>query len=158
MRALPRGTQRASMPSLKYLGNKTPYVDRYDPKLLEAFDNPHPNLDIFTRLYSQEFTSLCPITAQPDFASLSIHYIAHLKMVESKSLKLYLFSFRNEGMFGEDCVGRILNDLVALLEPKYLEVQAQFTKRGSIALEPFVNYARKEYQDFKQKRLLERFC
>ncbi|BCD45813.1 preQ(1) synthase [Helicobacter suis] len=141
------------MQGLSHLGHKTPYIDKYDPSLLEAFDNPHPHLDIFTRLYTEEFTSLCPITSQPDFASLSINYIAHLKMVESKSLKLYLFSFRNEGMFGEDCAGKILNDLVALLKPKYLEVQAKFSKRGSIALEPFVSYAIKDYQTLKQQRL-----
>ncbi|WP_199766285.1 preQ(1) synthase [Helicobacter heilmannii] len=143
------------MPSydLHYLGAKTPYIDKYDPTLLEAFANPHPSLDIFTRLVSAEFTSLCPITAQPDFATIYINYIAGAKMVESKSLKLYLFSFRNEGMFGEDCVGKILNDLVALLQPKYLEVLAKFTKRGSIAIEPFANHAIPGYEDLKRQRL-----
>ncbi|WP_162982144.1 MULTISPECIES: preQ(1) synthase [Helicobacter] len=143
--------------SLSHLGGKTSYAQHYSPHLLEAFDNPHPGQDIFTCLESQEFTSLCPITAQPDFARVRIAYIAHLKMLESKSLKLYLFSFRNEGIFGEDCVGKILNDLVALLAPKYLEVQAYFSARGGITITPFANYATQDYQHFKQERLLRAY-
>ncbi|WP_162983030.1 preQ(1) synthase [Helicobacter mehlei] len=144
------------MPStLSHLGAKTHYAQHYSPHLLEAFENPHPGQDIFTCLESQEFTSLCPITAQPDFARVRIAYIAHLKMVESKSLKLYLFSFRNEGVFGEDCVGKILNDLVALLVPKYLEVQAHFSARGGITITPFANYATPDYASLKEQRLLK---
>lgn len=141
--------------NLSHLGSKTSYPTTYSPHLLEAFENPHPGQDIFTTLESEEFTSLCPITAQPDFARVRIAYIAHLKMVESKSLKLYLFSFRNEGVFGEDCVGKILNDLVALLEPKYLEVHAHFSARGGITITPFANYATPDYADFKRQRLLK---
>ena len=73
-----------------------------------------------------EFTSLCPITGQPDFAKITINYIPNVKMVESKSLKLYLFSFRNQGDFHEDCINIIMKDLVKLMEPKYLEVKGIF--------------------------------
>ena len=90
-----------------------------------------------------EFTSLCPITGQPDFATITISYVPDIKMVESKSLKLYLFSFRNHGDFHEDCVNVIMKDLIKLMNPKYIEVWGKFTPRGGISIDPYCNYGRK---------------
>lgn len=103
-----------------------------------------------------EFTSLCPITGQPDFATIYISYIPNIKMVESKSLKLYLFSFRNHGGFHEDCVNTILNDLVELMEPRYIEVWGKFTPRGGISIDPYVNYGipNTQYEEMARYRLL----
>ena len=123
------------------LGNqKTIYNDHYAPEVLETFTNKHPGNDYMVTFCCPEFTSLCPITGQPDFAKIRINYIPNVKMVESKSLKLYLFSFRNQGDFHEDCVNIIMKDLVKLMEPKYLEVKGIFTPRGGISIYPFANY------------------
>ncbi|MBO5999142.1 MAG: preQ(1) synthase, partial [Lachnospiraceae bacterium] len=99
---------------------KTQYSMDYDPGVLETFDNKHPGTDYFVKFNCPEFTSLCPITGQPDFATIIISYVPDKKLVESKSLKLYLFSFRNHGDFHEDVVNVIKNDLVALMDPKYI--------------------------------------
>lgn len=123
------------------LGEKTPSPADYDPGLLEAFDNKNPGRFAWTSLVCTEFTSLCPKTGQPDFAKIFINYVADKKMVESKSLKLYLFSFRNHGDFHEDCVQTICDDLVQILKPKYLEVIGEFTPRGGIAIFPFASAA-----------------
>lgn len=128
--------------ALTRLGHPTVYPDSYAPHLLETFPNKHPGRDYRVRFNCPEFTALCPITGQPDFATILIDYIPDLRMVESKSLKLYLFSFRNHGSFHEDCVNIILNDLVALMEPRYLEVTGFFTPRGGISIYPFANYGR----------------
>ena len=104
---------------LSLLGRKTEYRQDYAPEVLEAFDNKHPGNDYWVRFNCPEFTSLCPITGQPDFAEIRICYIPDVKMVESKSLKLYLFSFRNHGAFHEDCVNIIMKDLIHLMNPKY---------------------------------------
>ncbi|HAJ74334.1 MAG TPA: preQ(1) synthase, partial [Lachnospiraceae bacterium] len=90
---------------LTILGNRnTIYKTNYDPDVLESFENKHQENDYFVKFNCPEFTSLCPITGQPDFAAITISYVPDVKMVESKSLKLYLFSFRNHGAFHEDCV------------------------------------------------------
>ena len=104
-----------------------------------------------------EFTSLCPITGQPDFAKITINYIPNVKMVESKSLKLYLFSFRNQGDFHEDCINIIMKDLVKLMEPKYLEVKGIFTPRGGISIYPFANYGQPDtkYEKIAENRLFD---
>ncbi|NLC81467.1 MAG: NADPH-dependent 7-cyano-7-deazaguanine reductase QueF [Lentisphaerae bacterium] len=122
--------------------NGTAYADRYDPALLETFDNKHADTDYWVTFTCPEFTSLCPVTGQPDFATLTIQYIPDVRMVESKSLKLYLFSFRNHGDFHEDCVNVILKDLRALMAPKYIEVWGRFSPRGGISIDPYVNYGR----------------
>ena len=109
--------------NLTLLGsNHTEYKTDYDPSLLETFSNKHPDNDYFVKFNCPEFTSLCPITGQPDFATIYISYVPDKLMVESKSLKLYLFSYRNHGDFHEDCVNKIMKDLIALLDPKYIEV------------------------------------
>ena len=103
----------------------TTYPTDYAPEVLETFDNKHPENEYLVTFNCPEFTSLCPKTGQPDFAKIIINYIPRMKMVESKSLKLYLFSFRNHGDFHEDCVNIIMKDLVKLMDPKYLEVIGQ---------------------------------
>lgn len=141
---------------LSLLGNKkTVYKDTYAPEVLETFINKHPENDYMVTFDCPEFTSLCPITGQPDFARIKINYIPNVKMVESKSLKLYLFSFRNQGDFHEDCVNIIMKDLVSLMEPKYLEVKGIFTPRGGIAIYPFANYGQKgtKYEKIAEERL-----
>lgn len=127
---------------LTLLGAKTEYKQDYAPEVLETFINKHPGNDYWVRFNCPEFTSLCPITGQPDYATIHIDYLPDLKMVESKSLKLYLFSFRNHGAFHEDCINIIMKDLIRLMEPKYIEVTGIFTPRGGISIYPFANYGR----------------
>ena len=127
---------------LKALGRKTTYSQDYDPGVLETFENRHPDNDYWVRFNCPEFTSLCPITGQSDFAEIRISYIPDRRMVESKSLKLYLFSFRSHGDFHEDCVNTIMKDLIALMDPKYIEVTGLFTPRGGISIWPYANYGR----------------
>lgn len=125
------------------LGQKeTKYVLDYNPEVLEAFDNRHPEYDYFVKFNCPEFTSICPITGQPDFATITIAYVPNKKLVESKSLKLYLFSFRNHGDFHENCVNVIMKDLIKLLDPKYIEVQGKFTPRGGISIHPYCNHGK----------------
>ncbi len=128
--------------NLQQLGHKVPYRTNYAPEVLEAFENRHPEHDYWVEFLCPEFTTLCPITGQPDFAEIRIMYIPDERMVESKSLKLYLFSFRNHGDFHEDCVNIILKDLVRLMAPRYIEVTGIFTPRGGIAIHPYVNYGK----------------
>ena len=100
------------MEKLTLLGNQNvTYANEYNPNILEVFENKHQDHDYFVKFNCPEFTSLCPITGQPDFATITISYVPDIKMVESKSLKLYLFSFRNHGAFHEDCVNIIMEDL-----------------------------------------------
>ena len=130
------------MEELNSLGKSTVYDFNYHPEVLETFDNKHPGNDYRVKFNCPEFTTLCPITGQPDFATLYISYIPNLKMVESKSLKLYLFSFRNHGDFHEDCVNIIMKDLIKLMDPRYIEVWGKFTPRGGISIDPYCNYGK----------------
>ena len=129
---------------LTLLGRKTEYKQDYAPEVLEAFDNKHPENDYWVRFNCPEFTSLCPITGQPDFAEIRISYIPDVKMVESKSLKLYLFS--------------IMKDLIRLMNPKYIEVTGLFTPRGGISIYPYANYGRPgtKYERMAEQRLMNR--
>jgi 7-cyano-7-deazaguanine reductase len=140
---------------LKALGKVTDYKTDYDPSVLETFINKHPENDYWVRFNCPEFTSLCPITGQPDFAEIRIEYIPDIKMVESKSLKLYLFSFRNHGDFHEDCVNKIMKDLIHLMNPKYIEVSGFFTPRGGISIYPYANYGRPgtKYEELAEYRM-----
>ncbi len=133
----------------------TNYPQTYSPKVLEVFDNKNPDSRAWTTFICTEFTSLCPKTAQPDFAKVFINYIADKKMVESKSLKLYLFSFRNHGDFHEDCIQKICNDLAKIMKPHYLEVIGEFTPRGGIAIFPFSSYSSndKQYTQMREQRM-----
>lgn len=133
---------------------KTVYPTDYAPEMLETFVNKHPDNEYLVTFNCPEFTSLCPKTGQPDFAKIIISYIPRERMVESKSLKLYLFSFRNHGDFHEDCVNIIMKDLVTLMDPKYIEVTGIFTPRGGISIYPFANYADDQHQELRQARLV----
>ncbi|WP_280771103.1 preQ(1) synthase [Salipaludibacillus daqingensis] len=140
------------------LGNtNVDYKMDYDPSILESFENRHPHRNYFVKFNCPEFTSLCPKTGQPDFATIYISYIPEEKMVESKSLKLYLFSFRNHGDFHEDCMNTILDDLVKLMDPRYIEVWGKFTPRGGISIDPYVNYGKPDtkWEAFAESRLLQ---
>jgi 7-cyano-7-deazaguanine reductase len=130
------------MNSITHLGNKTEYPKEYNPALLESFDNKHPENDYWVKFNCPEFTSLCPITGQPDFAAIYISYIPNKKLVESKSLKLYLFSYRNHGAFHEDCINIIKKDFIKLLDPKYIEVLGKFMPRGGLSIDPYCNYGK----------------
>ncbi|MBO4500329.1 MAG: NADPH-dependent 7-cyano-7-deazaguanine reductase QueF [Bacteroidaceae bacterium] len=140
---------------LKALGEKTGYNYSYSPELLEAFANQHTDNDYWVRFNCPEFTTLCPITGQPDYAEIRIGYIPDLRMVESKSLKLYLVSFRNYGGFHEDCVNIIMKDLIRLMDPKYIEVTGFFLPRGGISIHPYANYGKPgtPYEQLAQQRL-----
>ena len=140
------------------LGNTAvKYPTEYDPNILETFKNTHPENEYLVTFTCPEFTSLCPKTGQPDFAKIFINYIPREDMVESKSLKLYLFSFRNHGDFHEDCVNIIMKDLVRLMNPRYLEVIGLFTPRGGISIYPFANYGDAEHQDLVRSRMAAAF-
>lgn len=138
------------MPELKHLGRKS--VVNYDnpqSATLEAVPNPFFSAESnpakvtgTVSITALEFTSLCPITGQPDFATIEIEYVPREKLVESKSLKLYLGEFRQHGEFHEACINRIANDLVALLDPEYLFVIGKFTARGGIMIHPRAEYRR----------------
>lgn len=139
---------------LKSLGKKTEYRMDYAPEVLETFENKHHENDYWVQFNCPEFTTLCPITGQPDFGEIIIKYIPDVKMVESKSLKLYLFSFRNHGDFHEDCVNIIMKDLIRLMDPRYIEVTGLFKPRGGISIFPFANYGRKgtKYEKLAEHR------
>jgi 7-cyano-7-deazaguanine reductase len=142
---------------LSQLGSgQTQYKYEYAPELLETFSNMHRENDYWVTLNADEFTSLCPITNQPDFGTLIINYIPDIKMVESKSLKLYLFSFINNGEFHEDVVNKIGKDLVTLMEPKYLEVVGLFYPRGNVSIHPrfFYSNREKKYKKIEKYRFL----
>ena len=138
------GRNKEELNGVTLLGNQgTKYPMDYAPEMLETFVNKHQDTDYFVKFNCPEFTSLCPRTGQPDFATIYISYVPDVKMVESKSLKLYLFSFRNHGDFHEDCINIIMKDLVKLMDPKYIEVWGKFTPRGGISIDPYTNYGRK---------------
>ena len=129
--------------NLTKLGSaRTEYKTDYDPSVLESFSNRHPGNDYFVKFNCPEFTSLCPITGQPDYATIIISYVPDERLVESKSLKLYLFTYRNHGDFHEDVVNTIMKDLIALLDPKYIEVWGRFLPRGGLSIDPYCNYGK----------------
>lgn len=130
------------------------YPTDYAPQMLETFPNKHPENEYLVTFTCPEFTSLCPKTGQPDFGRIIINYIPGKEMVESKSLKLYLFSFRNHGDFHEDCVNIIMKDLISLMDPKYIEVKGIFTPRGGIAIHPFANWGDPDHQHIVAARML----
>lgn len=142
---------------LHALGKKTEYRQDYAPEVLETFENKHQTNDYWVQFNCPEFTTLCPITGQPDFGEIIIKYIPDVRMVESKSLKLYLFSFRNHGDFHEDCVNIIMKDLVKLMDPRYIEVTGLFKPRGGISIFPFANYGRPgtKYEKLAEQRFMQ---
>ena len=152
---MPEGRE---MEGLQALGAKTKYSQDYDPSVLETFIKRHQENDYWVQFNCPEFTSLCQIKGQKDFAEIRISYIPDVKMVESKSLKLYLFSYRNHGDFHEDCVNKIMKDLIRLMDPKYIEVTGIFTPRGGISIYPYANYGRPgtKYEEMATQRLVNR--
>ena len=132
-------------------GSTTYRYDRPEPAVLEWFPSPFAIAEMNPagvtgkiHIVCPEFTSLCPMTGQPDFATIVIDYIPRERCVESKSLKLYLCGFRNFGEFHESCVNRIANDLIKLLDPAWLKVEGQFTPRGGIPFWPSAEYTRQD--------------
>lgn len=123
--------------NLKQLGSqKTAYeYDQPDVAQLEVFDYEADHRQLIG-WKTDEFTSLCPKTGQPDFANIDICYVPNHKGVESKSLKLYLFRYRNHGAFHEDCIAKITSDLVEAIDPLFIRVIGDFTRRGGIAIKP----------------------
>ena len=115
--------------------------------ILETFDNQYPDRDYSIEIVCPEFTSVCPKTGQPDFGTMTINYVPGVKCVELKSLKLYLQQFRNEGIFYENITNRILDDLVALLEPRQLTLTAAFTPRGGISTTVTATHQRSAVED-----------
>jgi 7-cyano-7-deazaguanine reductase len=121
---------------MKHLGQKSLLTDAQlaDPRsILDTFDNPRPERDYEIKFTFPEFTSVCPVTGQPDFATITLTYTPDQKCVEMKSLKLYYFSFRNKGIFYESVVNQILDDLVAKLDPRTMTVVGDFAVRGGTA-------------------------
>ncbi len=152
-----QGRTKEELVNISLLGNQgTTYEYKYSPDILEAFPNKHPGRDYFVKFNCPEFTSLCPMTGQPDFAAIYISYIPDELMVESKALKLYLFSFRNHGDFHEDCMNIIMNDLIELMNPRYIEVWGKFTPRGGISIDPYCNWGRPgtKFEQMAEYRLM----
>ena len=125
---------------LKQLGNPTEMPSSPDEAVLETVSNPHPDVNFCVRFTAPEFTSLCPLTAQPDFAHLVIDYVPDEKMIESKSLKLFLSSFRNHGAFHEDCTVGIARRLISELQPKWLRIGGYWYSRGGIPIDVFFQH------------------
>ena len=140
---------------LKSLGAPTQYKFQYDATLLECFPNRHDN-DYYIKFNCPEFTSLCPITGQPDYAAIYINYIADKLCIESKSLKLYLNSFRNHGEFHENCINTIMKDIIKLIDPRFIEVAGKFMPRGGISIDPYCNYGRPgtKYEQMAEYRMM----
>ena len=122
-------TQASDLEGLSLLGKPAK-----PGKQLETFPNHHPDREYLVRLESDEFTCVCPATGQPDFATITVEYIPGARILESKSFKLYLWSYRDEGVFHEHVTNQILDDLVAALEPRWCRVQGAFKVRGGIAI------------------------
>jgi len=121
---------------LSYLGNKSILSEAQiaDPRgILESFENPRPGREYEIRFVFPEFTSVCPVTGQPDFATITVSYVPGRFCVEMKSLKLYFFAYRNKGIFYEAVVNTILDDLVAVLKPRRMTVVGEFAVRGGTA-------------------------
>jgi len=151
--------QKKRAKEVKSLGSKdTKYKLKYDYNLLEIFENLHIENDYWVTLNIDEFSSLCPKTNQPDFGTLIINYIPNKKMVESKSLKLYLFSFINSGEFHEDVINKIGKDLIKLMKPKYIEIVGLFYPRGNISIHPYFSYhnGKKKYKKIDKHRFKNR--
>ncbi len=143
----------------KVLGEKSTTYEYKNPtpSLLDRFPNPNPSLDYVIGLDAFEFTSLCPITGQPDYGSILIDYVPAGYCVESKSLKLYLMAYRNHGAFHESCINQIASDLIEVLAPRYLRVFGNFNSRGGIAIRPMVERFGREVNQDAIRSLIETY-
>lgn len=119
--------------------SRTEYPDTPEKAQIETFDNAYPQRDYIITFDCPEFTSLCPVTGQPDFGHITIRYVADKKCIESKALKLYLFSYRNFHSFHEEVVNRVLTDLSNACKPRWMEVTGDFMPRGGISLKIVAN-------------------
>jgi len=125
------------------LGCDTQYkFDSPCKEILQEIDNPHIDTNYIVRLTAPEFTSICPVTSQPDFAHIMIDYVPDKYLVESKSFKLYLFSYRNHGSFHEDCTIKIAKDIIATIKPKWLRIGGYWYPRGGIPIDVFYEYGK----------------
>jgi 7-cyano-7-deazaguanine reductase len=136
-----KGTKSNDLADLTLLGKTTQPV-----KKLETFPNHHPGRNYIVTLQTEEFTCVCPMTGQPDYAKIKIQYIPDKKIIESKSVKLYLWSFRNEGVFHEHVTNVILDDLVNALKPRWCKVSAEFSVRGGIGITVDAEYKKQKNQ------------
>jgi 7-cyano-7-deazaguanine reductase len=125
------------MKRLRQLGHLVNFADSPDKAIIETVPNPHPHTEYLVRFTCPEFTSICPKTGQPDFAHLVIDYVPDKKIVESKSLKLYFYSFRNHGAFHEDCTIMIAKRLIKELKPKWLRIGGYWFPRGGMPIDIF---------------------
>ena len=141
--------------NFKALGKSAKLSTKPSSKILESFNNQHQDTLYLVPLVCHEFTAICPITKQPDFATFEIVYAPRVKMVESKSLKLYLLSFRNYGIFHEEVTNRIFKDLWTLMDPKFMRIIADFNQRGGIAIKPLVQKFAKDDNEGQHKQILE---
>jgi 7-cyano-7-deazaguanine reductase len=124
-------------PALK-LGQKTSYnYSEPSAKILQKVENPHRDVDYTIRFTCPEFTSICPITGQPDFAHIIIDYVPSNSIIESKALKLYMVAYRNHGAFHEDCTVQIAKDIIATIKPKWLRISGFWYPRGGIPIDVF---------------------
>jgi 7-cyano-7-deazaguanine reductase len=123
---------------MQKLGQNTNYnLENPNKSTLEAVKNPHQDVNYAINLSCPEFTSICPVTGQPDFAHIVIDYVPNESIIESKSLKLYLFSYRNHGAFHEDCTVQIAKDLISVISPKWLRISGFWYPRGGIPIDIF---------------------
>lgn len=142
---------------LTLLGAGTTEYRYHDPEaaMLEVFENQHRDAPWVVEFECQEFTSLCPMTGQPDFGRIRVHYAPGNLCVESKSLKLYLGAYRNHGSFHEDCVNQIADDISARIQPRYLRVFGDFNVRGGIAIKPLAVRVAPAMDDLERAQVLE---
>lgn len=142
--------------SFKSLGSKKITLPaKPSINILETFENQHQDSLYLVPLICHEFTAICPITGQPDFASFEIVYAPRVNMVESKSLKLYLYSFRNHGIFHEEVTNRIFKDLWKLMQPKFMRIIGDFSVRGGISIKPLVQKFAGDVNDVDEKTILQ---
>ena len=124
---------------------KREYV-KPDVKILETFKNKYQKREYIININIPEFTCICPVTGQPDFATINIKYIPGKKCIESKSMKLYIYSYRNFGIFYEDSINRILDDCIKTCDPRWMLVTGEFNPRGGISISPTAEYKKEGYK------------
>lgn len=140
------------------LGEKTTYIlNKVNKEILEPVKNPHRDVDYSITLTCPEFTSICPITGQPDFAYIVIDYVADKYIIESKSLKLYLFSYRNHGAFHEDCTVNIAKDIISCIKPKWLRISGYWYPRGGIPIDIFFQTSEKPKNIFVRENPIQSY-
>ncbi len=130
----------AESPRARLLGSDASLPESPEAAVLDRVANPHPDVAYLARFTAPEFTSICPVTGQPDFAHLVIDYVPGAWLVESKSLKLYLGAFRSHGAFHEDCTVAIAKRLIELLEPQFLRIGGYWYPRGGIPIDVFYQH------------------